>query len=146
MNYVLPRMLPLFLVACGSEDPSLEPAQVTILVPTDGGTVAAGDVPVSLVVDHFTLVTPETAHVKPVLAPWPLRALVAEARAHNEEGVPEGFVHLVLDGTSEQDISRTQASFASVAAGAHTLSATLRYADGDELEPSVTASVSFTAE
>lgn len=134
------------LTACAPDEAEVKPPELTFLAPTEGSTVAAGDVAVSMVVEHFTLVEPETARATPSSSPWPLRAFIAEARAHNEEGVPAGYVHLVVDDTIEQSLTSTQATVAGVTTGPHTLRAELFYADGDPLEPPVIRTVSFTAE
>jgi hypothetical protein len=69
----------------------------------------------------------------------------AVAFAHNE-GEAKGFVRFSLDDAALDDVYDTQYTLTAVAAGAHTVEAELYFADGDALEPPVSASVSFTAE
>lgn len=140
-----PLVLALGLVACSGDEatePTFHPT-LTFLSPEEGGTVAAGDVTVSVVVEDFELTAPETAARAVSPAGW---WWVSAALAHDEEGIPSGYVALSLDGGAELVQDEAIGTLAGVAAGAHTLDAALRFADGDELEPPVEVSVSFTAE
>lgn len=113
------------LAACSGtpEDTATEPATIDFLSPADGATVAVGDVPVSLVVDGFSLV----------------------AAKHNE-GVAEGYIAFSVDGAEVLQSSEAQFTVAIDTAGEHTLRAELFYTDGDALEPAVAAEVTVTAE
>lgn len=129
------RLLPLLLlgaIACdggkGSDtaEATFDPT-VIFLAPTDGATVTAGEVQVSLSFEDFVLTAP-TARV-----------------AHNEEGEPAGYVELSLDGAVvATDLVDPQYTLSGVAAGEHTLDAELYYEDRDEV--GVSASITFTAE
>ncbi len=137
---------PLVLVACGGDaDTAVYTPAVSFLAPVADSTVTAGEIAVTIVVDDFALVPPETASRAPAPVPLPLRLLVASAEAHDEEGIPSGYCALALDDVAVADLSDTQGTV-TVAAGAHTLSCDLMFADGDALEPAVSASVAFTAE
>ena len=67
-------------------------------------------------------------------------ALVDPAK-HNE-GQPEGFLRLAVNGADTLDTAQTTPTL-SLAAGATILDAELLYSDGDSLEPAVTASLSL---
>jgi hypothetical protein len=116
------------LAACHGEEPVVYAPSLEFLAPTDGATVTAGDVQVSILVDDFTLMAPE---------------------AHNE-GAPAGYCELSLDGVVVSQMETTQFTLADVAVGAHTLDGELFFADGDaldeEFDAPVTASIAFTAE
>lgn len=135
--------LALTLLACAgdTDEPALIP-HLEFVAPQDGETVAAGDVQVSLSVEHFAFTEPtfSTRFDPTLLLP------VASAWAHGEgeHGEPAGFVQLRLDGVVVADLTSTQHTLTDVAAGPHTLDAALYYADGDDL--GVTAAVTFTAE
>jgi hypothetical protein len=127
------RLLPFLLACTGSADDTAEAETPTIsfLAPEDGATVPAGDIDVSLVVDDFTLEDP----------------------AKHNEGQPEGYVELSwTDGTTsdEEQTADTNTVISITSPGAWTLTASLYFADGDEVteefadfEP---ASVSITVE
>ena len=137
-----------FGVACTdkSADDSAAPAPtLSFLAPADGATVAAGTVDVTIIVENMTLEEPGADEARATGGPllWLLPG--GEARAHNE-GTTEGYAELSLDGSVVEDMYSTQTQLADVAAGAHTLGCELYYADGDALEPPVTAEISFTAE
>lgn len=144
-----PRSLALLaplLVACsGDTDTAVYTPSVSFLAPVADSTVTAGEIAVTLVVDDFELTAPETASRAPSPVPLPLRLFVASAEAHNEAGMPAGYCALALDDVAVANLSETQGTV-TVAAGAHTLSCELMFADGDALEPAVSASVAFTAE
>lgn len=140
------------LAGCGNADTDVvvyHPA-LSFLAPVDASTVPAGDVSVSILVDEFVLTAPETAHMEPVSEPFLLRLVVPSADAHNAEGTPAGYCELSLDGTVVTQMSATQFTLPAVAAGAHTLSGELFFADGDALDEAfdaaVITSVAFTAE
>lgn len=137
--------LALTLLACDdkSEDTGehAETPTLSFVAPEDGGTVPAGDVQVSVTVEHFAFEAPTaTARFDPTLL-----LPVASAWAHGEEdGQAAGYIVLTLDGADVADLTSTQHTLTGVAAGPHTLDAGLFYADGDAI--GVTASVTFTAE
>ena len=126
------RTIPLLLAlgACKGQDSEIvyHPS-VTFLAPADASTVAAGDVQVSIDVEDFVLAPPENV-----------------GHGHNEEGEPTGYCELKLDDAEVTQLSETQYTLAAVTAGAHTLACELYFVDGDELEPSVSESISFTAQ
>lgn len=116
--------LALLALACTGDkdsaaDTGPQPA-VTFLDPLDGGTVTAGDVQLSLIVENFTLTDP----------------------AKHNEGTPEGYLSITVDGGEVVQTASTQITI-TLAAGAHTVGAGLFYADGDatgaEAEIGVTA-------
>jgi hypothetical protein len=111
----------LSLLACTSgKDDTGEAAiaapAISWLTPTDGATVTAGDVDASLVVDEFTLQDP----------------------AKHNEGAPEGYIDVAVDGTSAVTTGTTTFTL-TLAAGAHDLTAQLFYTDGDEVSATSTA-------
>lgn len=126
------------LVACGATE-EVEPATLSFLTPTEGETVAAGDVDVSLVVENFSLVAPTAKRGFRFLGFYPT------AWAHNDD-LPQGTISLIVDGGAATSLTSTTTTLTGLAAGSHTLSAELLYEDGDALEPAVTATVTFTAE
>lgn len=133
--------LALTLLACADTDePALLPS-VAFVAPEADSTVAAGDVQVSLSVEHFAFQAPTaTARFDPTLL-----LPVSSAWAHGEEdGEAAGYVVLALDGVVVGELTSTQHTLAAVTAGPHRLDAGLYYADGDEVGP--TASVTFSAE
>lgn len=141
-------LLVLLALLCACSDKAEEEAAPTLsfLTPEDGGTVAAGDVTVTLIVENFTLEEPASAMFRApgaAFAPWLLPG--SDAAAHNE-GVAEGYCALSLDGTPVATLYTTQHELAAVGAGEHTLSAELFYSDGDAVEPPVSATITFTAE
>ena len=141
----------LFTFACkdAADDSALEPPTLSILSPEADATVVAGDVAVSLVVEHFVLVEPvasrDSRSDRAFGALMDLMIPGGSAAAHTEEGTPEGYISLSLDGTEVLTTGSTQATISVTDAADHTLEAQLFYTDGDELEPPVTASVSFSA-
>jgi hypothetical protein len=139
--------LGVLLAGCPAEEPAPEPTfdpTVSFLAPDDGATVPAGDVAVTIVVDDFELSAPTaTARWRPVSPLW---LFVPVAEAHPEEGIPTGYCELSLDGVKQADLIETQYTLTGVAAGSHTLTCELYYVDGDEVEPPVSATISFTAE
>ena len=113
------------LLACSNtlEDTAAEAVTLAFLSPTDGETVTAGEVAVSVVVDGFTLEDP----------------------AKHSEGAPEGYLAVTVDGAEVLTTGETQFNV-TLDAGEHTLGGALFYADGDALEPSVSAEITVTAE
>ncbi len=106
-------MLLALLLACAGdekEEAALPAPSVEWLVPSDGGTATAGDVSCSLIVENFALESP----------------------ALHNAGEPIGYLEIALDGVVVLESDETTPTIA-VEAGAHTLTATLRYADGDEV-------------
>ena len=118
---------------------------VSFLAPTDGSTLPAGTVQVSILLDDFVIGPPESARAEPLpVAAWLLEGV---ASAHNETGEPTGFCTLLLDGTKVADMDTTQYSLADVPAGAHALEGHLYFADGDDPDPTpVDVTIHFTAE
>lgn len=107
-------LLALMLLACDDEVAS--PATLEWLAPADGDTVPAGDVAGTVVVEGFALEDP----------------------AKHNEGTPEGYVAVGVDGDEVLQAGGTQFTL-TLTAGAHELSAQLFYADGDEVLSSDTA-------
>lgn len=125
--------------ACVQEHAHVEPPTVAFLTPTEGESVAQGPVAISLLVEHFVLVEPPA-----VAAYWSRFLPWSEAHAH-EEGTPEGFVRLSVDGVEEARVAVPQATLTLTGAGAHTISAELLDADAVSLDPPVTASITIEA-
>jgi hypothetical protein len=104
----------LTLLGCSDEgdDSSqrVDAPTVAWLAPMDGETVKAGDVSCSVVISGFLLEDP----------------------AKHNEGEPEGYVAIGLDGTEALKSGDTTFTLA-LAKGAHALTAALHYADGDEV-------------
>ena len=90
------------------EEEGAAPA-ITLLDPLDGDTVPAGDVGLSFIVENFTLIDP----------------------AKHNEGTPEGYISVTVDGAEVLQTASTQVTV-TLAAGAHTVGGVLRYEDGDE--------------
>jgi len=137
------------LLACHGKDsgdtaPEVFHPALDFLAPTDGSTVDAGDVQVSIDLHDFVIEAPESG--QNLALPPALWLLESEASAHNESGTPAGYCELSLDGTVVTDMSTTQYTMTGVAAGAHTLVGHLLFADGDELETPVSETISFTAQ
>lgn len=105
-------LLSLFACSDKSSDSAelVEAPTVSWLTPTDNGTVSAGEVACSLVVGEFTLEDP----------------------AKHNDGAPIGYVVVAVDGAEGLTTGSTTFNL-SLPAGAHSLSATLVYADGDEV-------------
>lgn len=140
--------LMVLLAGCsgGKEEPAETP-ELSILEPAEGATVAAGEVAVSLVVEHFSLVEPGVASLsRPAGFDWSWLSLIPAAHAHEDEQTPEGWVALTLDGADAGSVGATVYTLTDVAAGSHTLTAQLVHEDGEPLEPPITATVTFTAE
>jgi len=120
-------LIPLLFLACtGHPDDTGELAEapsLSWLTPADGDTVAAGEVACSVVVDDFTLEDP----------------------AKHNEGAPIGYISVSVDGAEVLTTGSTNFTL-TLTAGAHDLSAALFYADGDEIEPPVAATVAVSVE
>ena len=114
---------PLLLLACDPETMT-DPPTITFLSPSEGDQVEVGDVPVSVVVENFTMTEPKHSDL---------------------EGLAAGYAAISLDGGDPTNIGSTTFTVAIDAAGEHTLDAELLYEDGDALEVSATATVTFTA-
>lgn len=134
-----------FLLACTKEEEVTYNPTVSFLSPAEDASVAAGDVSVSIVVDDFVLTGPADEARVAYPPSVPLWLLVNTAEAHNEEGMPAGYAELALDGVVVAQLSETQDTLPAVAAGEHDLTATLFFADGDDIGAEV-ATVHFTAE
>lgn len=118
-------ILPLLLACTGApHEETGEGVTLSFLAPEDGAVVPVGDVDVSVIVEGFTLTSP----------------------AKHNEGAPEGYILVTLDGAEVDQVGDTQFVVTLDAAGAHTIGAALRYADGDALDPAVSAEISVTAE
>jgi hypothetical protein len=105
------------LFACTGHDDSAttETPTVEILSPTEGESVATGDVALSIAVNHFLLSDP----------------------AKHNAGEPEGYLHVSwTDGTTsdELDTGSTTPSITIGTAGDWTVTADLRFADGDGMD------------
>lgn len=105
----------LVLLACADKghDSGTEEAEaphLEWLSPADGDTVAAGDVAGSIVVERFTLEDP----------------------AKHSEGGAGGYLSIAVDGAEMLQSGSTTFTIP-LQAGAVALSATLFYADGDEI-------------
>lgn len=127
------------------DDSATPTPTLSILVPADGATVAAGTVDVTIIVDDMTLEEPGADEARATGSPLLWLIPGRDALAHNE-GTAEGYAELSLDGSVVAEMYTTQTQLSDVAAGAHTLGCELYYSDGDALEPPVTAEISFTAE
>jgi hypothetical protein len=105
-------LLPLLACTGTEKDSAADIAAPSIawLAPAAGGTVTAGEVACSTVVDDFTLHDP----------------------AKHNTGAPVGYIGVSVDGT-EALTSGTTTFGLTLAAGAHELTAQLYYADGDEV-------------
>jgi len=137
------------MAACSGpeEVPEFHPT-LEFIAPTDGGSVAAGDVQVSIVVEEFVLAAPEAearATDRPAALPM-LLLLEQTAAAHNEEGEPTGYVQLSLDDAAVGQMDTTQFTLVGVTAGSHVLKGELLFVDGDALEEPVSESITFDAE
>lgn len=91
-----------------------ETPTATWVSPREGDTVEAGDVPLSIAVEHFLLVDP----------------------AKHEDDAPEGTLRVSwTDGTTADslDTASTTPTILLASAGTWTLAATLILADGDEV-------------
>jgi hypothetical protein len=111
----------LFALACSgnAEDSggeAVDAPTIEWLVPSEGDTVTAGDVACSTIVDGFTL----------------------EDHAKHNEGAPEGYMSVSVDGAEALAGSETNFTV-TLAAGAHDLTAALFYADGDAVIATDTA-------
>lgn len=88
----------------------VDPAIISVqwLSPVDGAEVSAGDVSCALIVEGFTMTS---------------------AAKHND-GAPEGYVRLTVDGSEAKLVASTNFSLP-LDAGFHALGAQLYYGDGD---------------
>lgn len=126
-------LLPIILaVACTSkaDDTASEAAPtIAFLAPEDGAVLSPGAIDITLVIDGFTLADP--------------------AKHGGEDEGLSGYVALTYDdnGTNlTENTGSTQASINLNGTGMHTLTAELMYADGDALEPAVSASIDIDIE
>lgn len=104
-------MLFVMLACSGAEEEEVEAPTVEWLAPADGDTLAAGDTNASLVVDGLVL---------------------TDAAKHAEEGTPEGYVVVSVDGT--EVLTTAEVVFTlTLEAGTHELDAALYYTDGDAI-------------
>ena len=115
MKLVLVCALPLLAACTGGKDSdsaaALVPAStVQWVTPSDGASVAAGDVACSIAADNFTLSDP----------------------AKHNEGTPVGYISVSVDGVEVQK-SGTTTPTVTLGAGSHSLMAQLFSADGDEV-------------
>jgi hypothetical protein len=119
-------LLSLFLTACsGTVDDTAEAEAaptIAFLSPADGEMVVAGDVSVSVIVENFAL----------------------EAPAKHNEGEAEGYIRVTVDGAEVLTTAETQFIVTLDPTPEHTIGAELLFADGDELEPAVSAEIGVT--
>lgn len=106
------------LSACtGATEDSTEAETPTVefISPADGDTVTAGDIALSIAVEHFLLTDP----------------------AKHNEGEPEGYLQVDwTDGTTSASLETgsTTSTITIATAGSWTLTADLRFADGDGMD------------
>lgn len=114
------------LLACTGGEPHDTAAASTIsfLEPVDGDMVSAGDVAVSVLVEGFSLHAP----------------------AKHNEGEPEGYITVTVDGAEVLTTAETQFTVTLADAGSHTIGAELTFADGDPLSPAVSAEITVTVQ
>jgi hypothetical protein len=119
-------LLSLFLTACsGTVDDTAEAEAaptIAFLSPADGEMVVAGDVSVSVIVENFAL----------------------EAPAKHNEGEAEGYIRVTVDGAEVLTTAETQFIVTLDPTPEHTIGAELLFADGDEIEPAVSAEIGVT--
>ena len=133
----------LLLTGCpAEEEPLAETPTIAILSPADGATLSAGEVSVTLVVEHLILGESDTASAQ---KPWRFPSLISTAWAHFGEDTPTGFVALSLDGLRIAELEETNTTLQDVGAGEHELSVELFLDDGSPFDPPITASASFEA-
>ena len=113
------------MMACNSEpkESVTDPAVVMFLVPGEGESLQVGTQGFAIIVENFELVSP----------------------AKHSEGLAAGYVEVTLDDTVVGQFSATNFDVDVAAAGNHTVTATLFYEDGDEVDPPATDTVSFLA-
>ncbi len=117
-------ILSLLLLACDpADDTDVEAPTIAFLTPDDGAVVEVGDVDFSVVVENFTLV---------------------DLAKHNE-GVPEGYIGVRVDGEEVLQTGATQFTLAIGTAGDVTVEAELFYGDDEEpLDEPAVATLSLT--
>jgi hypothetical protein len=116
---IMYALLTLALACSEAADDSGGSASVTFVDPLDGDSVPVGTLQASVIVEGFLLQDPSK---------------------HNE-GAPEGYLSISVDGTEVLQTSSTVFEVQLDAVGSATLGAELRYTDGDALEPGVVAEV-----
>ena len=110
-------LISLLLVACaGSSDTGEAEAEtpiVSFVSPTEGATVTAGDVDVSIAVEHFMLV---------------------DLAKHNE-GEPEGYISFTYtQGDTSETVESSETTLtAPLEVGTATLTVDLYFEDGDQI-------------
>lgn len=121
------------LLACAGagDSTTTDTPTVAFVSPADGDTVAKGDIPLSIAVDHFLLVDP----------------------AKHNDGEPEGYLQVDwTDGTTTDSVQTdsTTPTITLATAGSWTLTADLHFADGDGMDESfddfVPASITITVQ
>lgn len=119
-------LVSLFLTACsGTVDDTAEAKAaptIAFLSPADGEMVVAGDVSVSVIVENFAL----------------------EAPAKHSEGEAEGYIRVTVDGAEVPTTAETQFIVTLDPTPEHTIGVELLFADGDEIEPAVSAEIGVT--
>jgi hypothetical protein len=110
--------------ASSQDTAATEMPTITFLSPTTGDSVTAGDVPFSVIVEHFALV----------------------ALAKDNEGEPEGYIGVRVDGAEVLQTAETNFSLTLTTEGPVTVEAELFFSDGDGLEESFGESVSVSLE
>lgn len=111
----------LLVLGCGGEEPEAAAASVTFVDPVDGDSVEVGAQSVSVLVEGFTLEPP----------------------AKHNEGEPTGYLAITLDGEEVLQTASTVFDVTFAEPGNVTLGAELFYADGDALEPPVSAEIAL---
>jgi hypothetical protein len=109
------------LSACSGEQEEAVSASVAFVDPVEGDRIEAGTRSVSVLVDGFALASP----------------------AKHNEGEPTGYVSVTLDGEEVLQTGSTVFDVTFAEVGAVTLGAELFYADGDALEPPVSAEIAL---
>ena len=114
----------ILLLACTGTDHAQEtaiPPTLVFLAPEDSATVTSGDF--SVIVENFVLESP----------------------AKHGEGEAAGYIAIDLDGAEVLTTELTQFSV-DLVVGTNVVTAGLRYADGDPLEPPVEDTLTVTLE
>lgn len=115
------------LLACSGDEPDDTGAagpSIEIVHPKLDDSLAIGPFSVTVLVENFDLRAP----------------------AKHEEGEPEGYVSVSLDGVEVLTTAETTFAVSTEAADTYTLAVELRHADGTALEPAVRDEVTLAIE